>query len=164
MRGGIAFADGVLYFTAEEKLFAVDVATQKKRWTIPAYARATPSVDAKHVYVWSTKGILAVDRATGKQKWLAKLDSKRADDDKTFAITGDRLLTRAAGKLRGKSSGSQDEIVQAIHAGKLQYRLQARIGNTPLGVGGGEQPWAWRPGRLSSSPLCRSSRPHRLRA
>lgn len=97
VRGGIAFADGVLYFTAEQKLFAVDVATQKKRWTIPATSRATPSVDAKHVYVWSDKGLVAVDRGTGKQKWVAKVSTD--DDNKPFAITADRLLTRSEGKL-----------------------------------------------------------------
>lgn len=96
VRAGIAYADGVIYFIAEHKLFAVDVATQKKLWTAPADARATPALDAKHVYTWSEKGILAVDRATGKQKWFAKAED---DDDKKLAITGDRLLTRAGGKL-----------------------------------------------------------------
>lgn len=99
VRAGIAYADGVIYFIAEDKLFAVDVASQKKLWTIRAIAHATPSVDATCVYTWTDKGILAVDRATGKQKWLATIANKRAYDEKTFAITADRLLTRAAGAL-----------------------------------------------------------------
>lgn len=128
VRGGIALADGVIYFTAEEKLFAVDVATRKKLWTIKAYARATPSVDAKHVYVWSMDGILAVDRATGKQKWLAKA---RCDDEKTFAITEDRLLARSAGKLTSF----------ALATGKTQWAVGLdkpyHIGSCGPAVGGG---------------------------
>ncbi len=132
VRSGIALADGVIYFTAEEKLFAVEVATQKKLWTIPAHARATPSVDAKHVYVWSTSGILAVDRATGKQKWLAKLDqSKRADDDKSFALTNDRLLTRAAGKLTAFDLAT-GKAKWSVGLDKPYY-----IGNAGPAVGGG---------------------------
>lgn len=128
VRGGIALADGVLYFTAEEKLFAVDVATRKKLWTIKAYARATPSVDAKHVYVWSMDGILAVDRATGKQRWLAKA---RCDQEKTFAITDDRLLARSDGKLTSF----------ALATGKKQWAVGLAkpypIGSCGPAVGGG---------------------------
>jgi len=127
VRGGLALADGVLYFIAEEKLFAVDVATQKKLWTIKAYARTTPSVDAKHVYVWSLDGILAVDRATGKQKWLAKASC----DDKSFALTEDRLLARSDGKLTSF----------ALATGKKQWAVGLdkpySIGSCGPAVGGG---------------------------
>lgn len=98
---------------------------------IPADARATPSLDATCVYTWSPRGILAVDRSTGKQKWLAKLDQKRSDDDKTFAITGDRLLTRANGKLASFN----------LATGKAQWSVGLDtpyyIGNCGPAVGGG---------------------------
>jgi outer membrane protein assembly factor BamB len=131
VRAGIAYADGVIYFIAEKKLLAIEVATQKKLWTIPADASATPSLDATCVYTWSPRGILAVDRTTGKQKWLAKLDQKGSDDNKTFAITGDRLLTRANGKL-----ASFD-----LATGKAQWSVGLDtpyyIGNCGPAVGGG---------------------------
>ncbi len=97
VQAGIALADGVIYFIAEQKLFAVDVASQKKLWTIPSTSHAPPTVDAKHVYVWSSKGLVAVDRGTGKPKWVAKVATN--DDNKPFAITADRLVTRSEGKL-----------------------------------------------------------------
>ena len=123
VRAGIAYADGVIYFIAEKKLLAIEVATQKKLWAIPADASATPSLDATCVYTWSPRGILAVDRTTGKQKWLAKLDQQRCcDDDKTFAITGERLLTRANGKL-----ASFD-----LATGKAQWSVGL---DTPYGIG-----------------------------
>jgi outer membrane protein assembly factor BamB len=128
VRGGLAFADGVIYFIAEEKLFAVEVATQKKLWTVAAYGTATPSVDATYVYAWSMDGIMAVDRKTGKRKWLAKVEPCC---NKPFSITNDRLLTRAEGKLSAFD----------LATGKLKWAVGLdkpyTIGTSSPAVGGG---------------------------
>ncbi len=84
---------------------SVDLATAKKRWAAPSYSRATPSVDDANVYTWSKVGLVAIDRATGKERWHHKFED--LNWDKTIAIADDRVVTRADGKLvaLAKSSG-----------------------------------------------------------
>jgi len=99
VRSGAAFADGTLYFNAEDKLFAIDAATQKKKWTAPSCSRAMPTVDEASVYTWTDGGLTAIDRATGKPRWTAKSKDLYRDWSKSIAIAGDRVVARIEGKL-----------------------------------------------------------------
>ncbi len=99
VRGGIAVADGTFFFTAEDKLFAVDLATRKKKWTTPSCARETPSLDDTTIYTWTDGGLTAIDRATGKPRWTSKTEDVYSDWGKSIAIAADRVLARVEGKL-----------------------------------------------------------------
>ena len=93
--GGLAFDNGVLYFIAEDKLFAVELASAKKLWATPARG-ASIALDDDTAYTWSMDGVTAYDRATGKKRWAAKFE---IDDKTTLAIGVDRVLARANGSL-----------------------------------------------------------------
>jgi outer membrane protein assembly factor BamB len=101
VRGGIALADNTIYFTTQDKLFAVDLATKKKLWTTLSCANGgTPSLDDSSVYTWTEAGLTAVDRATGKPRWTAKVKQRNyADWEKTIAVAADRVVVRSQGKL-----------------------------------------------------------------
>lgn len=102
VRGGIAMAGNIIYFTANEKLFAVDLATKKAVWTMSAVAYTTPSLDETSVYTWTKGGLTAVDRVTGKPRWTAKTKkamSGYGDGSKTIAVGADRLVVRQDGRV-----------------------------------------------------------------
>lgn len=71
--GGLAYADGVLYFAAGfAELVALDGATGAERWraALPTPSRAAPTVDGGRVFVITIDNrLLAIDTETGKTRW-----------------------------------------------------------------------------------------------
>ncbi len=71
--GGLAYADGVLYFAAGfAELVALDGATGAERWraSLPTPSRAAPTVDAGRVFVITIDNrLLAISAETGKTIW-----------------------------------------------------------------------------------------------
>ncbi len=71
--GGLAYADGVLYFAAGfAELVALDGATGAERWraALPTPSRSAPTVDVGQVFVITIDNrLLAIDAETGKTRW-----------------------------------------------------------------------------------------------
>lgn len=117
VRGGIAFYDGTIYFTANDKLYAVDFATRKAKWTTQSWSRATPSLDRTSVYTCSANGLAAIDRVTGKTRWAVKVGQSSSDWRNTFAVGEDVVVVRAGGRLiaLAKTSGKKRWTVATAH-------------------------------------------------
>ena len=113
-------ADGIVYFaSADQSVYAVDVASGKKRWSFPTEdsVEAPPLVLEGRVYVGSVDGFFyALDAKTGKLAWKFETDAK--------IVGGANYVRLSDGSLR-VLVGSHDAKLYCLDAsGKKQWEYE----------------------------------------
>jgi outer membrane protein assembly factor BamB len=83
VRSGLAVADGVAYFGAEDnKVYAFDATTGAPKWPQPFTTKskvlAMPTVSGELVYVQSLdRGLYALSTGTGSTKWAYDMGNEK---------------------------------------------------------------------------------------
>jgi outer membrane protein assembly factor BamB len=108
-------------------LLSVDVATGKVNWKIEGkIAPLTIAADGKHVVYYDGDKLIALDPATGQQKWASATEAKRKLFEYNYAprviIHGDRVLYAGGdGTEKGLAIDTGKDIWTGPH-GKSGYR------------------------------------------
>lgn len=110
-----ALADGTLFITSKSgKLFAIDAATGKQRWSYQLgdyVVRSSPAIANGTVYVGGGFNLYALDAATGKERWRFPMH-----------YAGQSSPTVAGGQV---FIGSQEGFLYAVDAatGRVNWQL-----------------------------------------
>jgi outer membrane protein assembly factor BamB len=80
-----AVAGDTAYLVAGTSLRAVDATTLATRWTADGDFASTPLVLNDHVIAGGSRGLVALDRATGAERWRDSATAVRAPDEHNYS-------------------------------------------------------------------------------
>jgi eukaryotic-like serine/threonine-protein kinase len=180
VRTSPAVANGVVYFTAENHLLALDATSGEEKWAFESsmLARSSPTIHDGLVYFGDNDStIYAVDVATGEERWQYRINfnwavSTAAVSDGVVYIGGDDSLLNALDaatgevkwhfKTRGETIWSSPAVVNGVlYVGDWNFKnTQNEAGRTAWGylygvdMLTGEKLWEFETGgNIVSSPV-----------